>query len=225
MRLHRAVTISPARRAGRTRRHGLLLALGALVTLAGCSRPFGVNDTLTRHQRWAVAFTTAQQAAAAGDYVRADTTLLEFARTHPGTPEARDAVFWRGVLALDPANPRASATTASAAFDEYLRGGAALLRRQEAEVMRRIARRLEGAAPVRELRVTAVSTDSLAADPRDEEIRRLRDQLRTTTEELERVKRRIATPTPPPDPPAGTRTSPPPATPPRPDSPDAEKRQ
>lgn len=225
MRLHRAAMISPAPRAGRTRRHGRLLALGALVTLAGCSRPFGVNDVLTEHERWAVAFTTAQQAAAAGDYVRADTTLLAFARMHPGTPEARDAVFWRGVLALDPANPRASATAATAAFDEYLRGGAALLRRQEAEVMRRVAQRLKGDAPVRELRVTAVSTDSLAADPRDEEIRKLREQLKTTTEELERVRRRIATPTPPPDPPAGTRTSPPPATSLRPDSPDAEQRQ
>jgi hypothetical protein len=170
-------------------------------------------DTLSRPEHWALAFTTAQQAAAAGDYVRADTTLMAYMRANPGTPEALDAVFWRGMLAIDPSNPQASATMAVAAFDDYLRGGSTLLRRQEAEVMRRLALRLPATAPAHGPRHAAVAGGEVAierGDPRDEEIRKLKDELQKATEELERIRRRIATPPPVAD---STRT-PPPATPP-----------
>lgn len=170
-----------------------------LAALNACARPARIDDGISSHERWALAFTNAQRAAAQGDYVRADTTLLGFTRLHPGTPEAFEAVFWRGVFALDPANSRASAMVATASFDEYLRSRHGLLRRHEAEVLLRMALMLDTTSAAHARRHVTASGGEVTGDARDEEIRRLRDELRAAKEELERVRRRIATPPPPPD--------------------------
>ena len=192
------------------------LALPLLLVLA-CTQP----QPLVRAPAagWANTFIAAHRAAELGDYVRADTLLATYARANPDTPESFEAIYWRGVFALDPANADGSPAMAAGAFDEYLRTPRAQTRRGEALVLRRLAVRLDAAGrletPLSGPRrgdaapaATAATADSARrADPRDQEIAKLREELRKSNEELERIKRRIAAParidppsTPPPAP-------------------------
>lgn len=176
----------------------LLPALALLVT-AACSQP----QPLVRAPSggWANTFLAAHRSAEAGNFVRADTLLASFVRANPDTPEAYEAIYWRGVFALDPANPDHSPPFAAGAFEEYLRSSRAQTRRGEVMVLRRLAHRLEAAGglatplsgPVRV--AGAAPTDSARrGDPRDEEIAKLKEELRKTNEELERIRRRVSAP-------------------------------
>ncbi|HUF27147.1 MAG TPA: hypothetical protein VMM18_09235 [Gemmatimonadaceae bacterium] len=183
-----------------------LVAVLLLPILAGCATP------LQPHARapvpeWVGTVTEAQSAAAEGEFLRADSALVAYEQANPGTPEATEAVYWRGIFALDPSNPHGSAAVAAAAFEAYLRDPAAVLRRSEAAVFHRLASRLDSLATG--VAISAASVPPPAgvgaarsnADPRDEELRRLREELRRANEELERIRRRLATPARPDPPP------------------------
>ena len=176
-----------------------LFAALALLLVAACSQP----QPLVRAPSggWANTFLAAHRAAETGNFVRADTLLAAFVRANPDTPESYEAIYWRGVFALDPANPEHSPLLAAGAFDEYLRSSRAQTRRGEAMILRRLARRLETAGELatplsRPVRVAAAAAPDSArrADPRDEEIAKLKEELRKTNEELERIRRRVSAP-------------------------------
>ena len=191
-----------------------LLPAFALLLTGACSQTAPIVRAPT--MGWANTFITAHRAAEAGDYVRADTLLATYASANPGSPESYEAIYWRGVLALDPANPHRSPTLATGAFEEYLRSPRGQVRRGEAMVLRRLAQRLEHgelATPLTASTRTTASAASAAGDSarrpdaRDEEIAKLKEELRKSNEELERIKRRVSAParvdpptTPPPSP-------------------------
>lgn len=148
----------------------------------------------------------------AGNYHAADRLLAEFARMYPDTREAHETAFWRAAYLVDPANSLGSLEGGIAALDGYLvsepdgwyRNEAAILRRTAVAARGLAAGATRGWAPDTVVVITQIK-DS-APPPRlsrDEEIAELRIQLaRSKSElaevnaELERIKKRLANPSP-----------------------------
>lgn len=148
----------------------------------------------------------------AGNYHAADRLLAEFARLHPETWEARETAFWRAAYMVDPANTLGSLEGGIAALDGYLASQPEGWYRNEAAILRRtaVASRglVAGASRAWTPDTGVVVTEAKDSTPtprlsRDEEIAELRSQLaRSKSElavanaELERIKKRLANPTP-----------------------------
>lgn len=138
---------------------------------------------------------------------------LHVQRTSTVRAEAkRDSIYWNAVANLDPANARASLDTAVANLEAYLSFGGELKHAKEANSLLALARntqqleRVEAALQQARASASATSTapDGRPREPatrvRDEEmvkeIQRLRDELAKANEELERIKKRLASPKP-----------------------------
>lgn len=175
------------------------LVIALAVLSAGCgyrvvrdpSRAPAPVVAITAYQQ---AIYAAQRASGAGDYAAADSILRAFAATAADAHEARETSFWRALYQTDPRNRLSSTDQGISSLDAYLRSDSVYWYRSEAAVVRRIAA----------LHRTADST--ARGDPRadgdganrsrEEEIAALRDQLAKANAELERIKRRLASPRP-----------------------------
>jgi hypothetical protein len=183
-----------------TRRAFAMLALIVSVAgISGCRTTSGATALTTVSEppsssAWPTALIAAQSDVDQGRYADADRALVAFALDHEGSPEARETGYWRAVFMLDPANTTASPSEAATLLDHYLSRNAPLTHRSEATILQRVAKSLatprETAGPPR------------PADPaREAELKALKDELEKTKAELERIKKRLATPpttTPPP---------------------------
>ena len=177
--------------ARRTVRRLTVLAFGATLSLGatGCiHKPAFMRPQAERD--WPAAYLAAQAAADRGAYGEADKALAEFATSHPGSPQALESGYWRAVYKLDPANKDASTKEAIAGLDRYLATPDGT-HRGEATTLRRIAVQLQSL----DRALSAQKTDEAAAS-RDEDVKKLRDELQATKDELERIKRRLAAPKP-----------------------------
>jgi hypothetical protein len=134
----------------------------------------------------------ASQEAAAGHYAVADKVLTDYTIRFPASPEAAEAMYWRALYKLDPANVSAAPHDAAVLLDGYLASGTAA-HRVEAQTLRRVASALDtravAAAALASVKVEVVKPEDKA---RDEEILRLKDELAKANAELERIKRRLA---------------------------------
>jgi hypothetical protein len=149
----------------------------------------------------------AQAEVAAGDhrYAEADRLLADFAASNPGTSGATECAYWRGVFALEPENRDGSPEVAAALFDMYYKSNGALPHRLEANILRHLALRLQGQSTTAVASAGAASAPATSASPaervdlkaKDAEIQRLKDELAKANDELERIKRRLTTPTKP----------------------------
>ena len=157
---------------------------------------------------WDTALSYARSDVDAGNYFAAQRVLDEFARTHPGTREAKEIAFWKAVYMVDPANSTGSLDGGIAALDAYLAADSAGWYRNEATVLRRTAVAAQGVS--RQTR--SATTDSVSIPvvrdtvvvvnrSRDEQIASLREQLAKSKEELakvsaelDRIKKRLANP-------------------------------
>jgi len=167
-----------------------LLASAAMLLAAGCiHRPKFMLPAAERE--WPAAYLAAQAAADRGAFADADKTLADFAASHPNTPAALESGYWRAVYKLDPANKDASTREAIAGLDRYLAAPNGT-HRGEATTLRRIAVQLSSL----DRALAAQKPDDAAAASRDEEVKKLRDELQSTKDELERIKRRLAAPKP-----------------------------
>ena len=174
----------------------------ALLVAAGCvtGRSLGGGSG----QDWAKTLTQAEAAAGDHRYADADRLLADYAARYPGSEGATESAYWRGVIALEPANRDASPQIAVALFDTYARAGGALPHRLEANILHDIALRLQTAAPAT-LAVASPATAASSGTPsgaadlkaKDTEIQRLKDELAKANDELERIKRRLTAPTKP----------------------------
>ena len=186
------------------------LALVAALTIGGCAsgREPAITQPLPQEptvaSRWTTSLGQAVSYVEAGRYAAADSALSDFAARWAGTAESADALYWRALLRLDPANPGATARDALVAIDAYLAGGADQPRYDELLVLRRLAGNLERvrllAAEAERARVEpppVVDTLTAVVTRQAEEILRLQAELQRTQAELERLRRRIR-----PDPPA-----------------------
>jgi hypothetical protein len=166
-----------------------------------------------RERNWDRTLAETRRNVEAGNYHAADRVLAEFARVHPEAPEARETAFWRAAYLVDPANTLGSLETGIAALDAYLASEPHDWHWNAADVLRRTAVGAQalavgarsGWAP--DTVVLVAAPDSAPPAPprrsRDEEIAALRDQLaRSNAElakanaELERIKKRLANPSP-----------------------------
>lgn len=194
----RAVARSGARDGLKLRGYLAGLFLGVLLaTAGGCASLSQVGATADNG--WAAALDEAQQAVIAGRYDDADHTLARYGEQHPGTSEAREAEYWRGVFKLDPANRSSSVTGAIASLDRYLAGPPTSPHWREAATLRRVAAQLETATRLAAAALTptnvprpVVVQDQGQAD----EIARLKAELAKANEELDRIKKRLAQPRP-----------------------------
>jgi len=174
----------------------------------------------TPQQAWPATLALAESAAAGGRYRIADSALIAFSARFPGTRESGESDYWRAIFLIDPRNPGQSGPDAIAALAGYFSAPSPRDHDAEASVLRRTA------AVVTALRETTAHATSqadsarteadsvrtqadsarLALASRDrtrEEVQRLRDsldkvlaELADTAKELDRIKKRLAAPTP-----------------------------
>jgi hypothetical protein len=171
-------------------------ARALLLTLltSGCaSPPHLLQPRPTRE--WPVVRDSAQRASAAGRFDAADLALADFARRYASAAEGREALYWRALMRLDPAHPSGPAS-AVPAFDAYLASGGVLPHREEALALRRLAARLDALGAIRDRSAATGASLERADASREEELKKVRQELKATQEELERIKRRLSTPKP-----------------------------
>lgn len=135
--------------------------------------------------------------AAAGRYAAADSVLLAFERAHPGTRAAEETVFWRALYKLDPRSSAAARAEGRALMDAYAASPTTSWYRGQANVLRHIAREIELAqASAGDSTVVVGDTSAIGVAARDRVIRNQRAEIARLNAELERIKRRLATPSP-----------------------------
>ena len=180
-------------------RFGRFLLVGAAVAI-GCTHP-RARTPPPDPTGWRTTFDSAQHLAADSQYASADSLLVAFADAAPGTPEASEATFWRGVFLLAPQHTDSTVHGAAEAFDQYL-GSGATAHRMEALALQRTTHVIDSLTKVRSLDSVpavhlVVSDDSTKASARELEmsktVKTLQDSLNKTTAELERIKKRLST--------------------------------
>ena len=121
-------------------------------------------------------------------------------------PARSDSLYWKAVLHLDAGNKNGTTDSALKYLDAYLARDTTQRHRLEAMILRRLARdamqlaRVEAA--LQQVKTTETArAPSESAPKRDEEalkeIQRLKDELAKANEELERIRKRLASPKPP----------------------------
>jgi hypothetical protein len=174
----------------------------ALLATVGCITGRGAPEPALATRDWGQTLAQAEVAAADHRYAEADRMLADYARLYPGTEGGIESAYWRGVFALDPNNHDGSPQVAAALLEMYAAGAGALPHRLEADILHRLALRLE--MPASSTVASASTTASAGASDRsadikarDTEIQRLKDELAKANDELERIKRRLTAPTKP----------------------------
>jgi hypothetical protein len=177
-------------------------AATSLVLSLGCVTGRGAPERSGASRDWGQTLAEAEVAAGDHRYAEADKLLADYSHLYPGTDGAVESPYWRGLFALDPNNPDASPQVAAALFEAYANSGGALPHRREAEILHRIALRLE--SPQATVAAAGASLPAVAPPDRsgdlkakDTEIQRLKDELAKANDELERIKRRLTAPTKP----------------------------
>ena len=142
---------------------------------------------------WPVVLIAAQSDMDQGRYGEADKSLSEFAVEYSRSPEALESTYWRAVFMLDPANTAATPRDAGVLLERYLTSNAPLAHRAEATVLQRLVKSLTAPRDPGPPRATDGA--------REAEMKALKDELEQTKAELERIKKRLASPPPPSTPP------------------------
>ncbi len=144
---------------------------------------------------WPTTLTDVLRDVEASRYDNADRRLAQHAVDNPASAEGAESDFWRAVLRADPANPVRSVRERIALLDAYLATTPTVpARHLEASIMRRLLDMVDSTAAV--LSTTRVSADVRLRN-RDDEIKRLSEELDRTTAELERIRKRLTSrPTP-----------------------------
>ncbi|HJU73496.1 MAG TPA: hypothetical protein VJ717_07105 [Gemmatimonadaceae bacterium] len=173
-----------------------LRGLVVLCLLAACARPARMSISEQEPapapppiSAWPGTLASAVRAANLGRYADADSILAKHARDHAGSAEGIEADYWRALYRLDPFNTAASPREALAALDTYINAGSSSARYEEARILRRVLESLDSSrTQLGVARAAAESRDRA----RDDEIRKLGDELEKTMAELDRIRRRLA---------------------------------
>jgi len=179
--------------ASRTRTARILAGAGLLVATGACSVASRWREPAIERE-WGNTHVVARQHALDGQWLAADSVLVAFERAHGDAPEAAEARYWRAFYLLDPANPKASPRTAAQLLEQYLAERASPPRATEAATLRRTALTLDSlgtmVATADSVRAGVTAREKAALD----EAQKLKDELARTQAELERIKKRLASP-------------------------------
>lgn len=146
---------------------------------------------------WGALLNTTDFLANAGRHAAVDSTLLAFERGHPGTRAADEVLFWRALYKLDPRSSAATRAEGRALLNAYVASPTTSWYRAQANVLRHLAQELTAAEPgPADTIFVAGDTSAGAVAARDRMIRTQRAEIARLNAELERIKRRLATPTP-----------------------------
>ena len=184
------------------------------VAVAGCAR-MGPQSSVatTPAQQWTSDLASTRRIAADGRFDVADSMLGNYALKHPGSVEALETAYWRAMLKMDPANPHPSLVSAMALLDGYLSDVRPHEHAVEAATLRRLAAQLDvlnrltanmavasrGAVdPLSQGKTPGSASSTAAVDQaaNDAELKRLKDELAKANAELDRIRKRLATPPP-----------------------------
>lgn len=163
-------------------------------------------------REWKPTLERAQSLAATGRAIEADSLLANYTLSYPGTPGAREALYWRSLIQLQ--SGIVSENGPALMLGDYVNQPDAE-HAIEAQTLRRVATRVDSLAraanalssKVQVSNGEVVAANNRAADAKsdakavaadkqdqDSEIRRLRSELAAAKEELERIKKKLAEP-------------------------------
>ena len=127
-------------------------------------------------------------------------------RSQERAEAAADSIYWSAIAQLVPTNKNGSRDTAVTLLDAYLKSAANRKHLTEATTLLALARdaqqlaRVQAALAQARSEVRESNSGSTTAGARDEgavkEIERLKGELARANEELDRIKKRLATPPP-----------------------------
>lgn len=181
---------------GRHMQGALLIGLAAGL---GCARPLPppppppIELPVPELDPWPGILAQAHRLVEVGDYAAADRVLAAYAIEHQGTPEGAEADFWRALFKVDPLNRAVTTREKYAALDTYLHGGPTMPRYLEVQILRRL---MESVDSTRAVVAAVQDTAEARATARDDEVRRISEELDKAVAELERIRRRLV-PRPP----------------------------
>lgn len=173
----------------------LLVGLGAAcrqappVVTPPTPAPVAISLPDSSLSEWPTTLAAALRAAEAGRYEDADQQLLQYGIRHAGTKEGTESDFWRAVIKADPNNTAPEPRERMALFDAYIAAGTDTPHYLEAVVFRRL---LEVAESSRAAIASLRSANEARQRTREDEIRKLSDDLDRTMAELDRIKKRLA---------------------------------
>ena len=123
--------------------------------------------------------------------VQAESSLAQFSRDNPRTPEGDRARWWRTLMRVDSRANAGDATVALAQIDSLLTDSVATEVRAEAVLMRRNINAIDSlrrAEVRRRVQATQLATDRL------DELKLARDSMIKLSAEVDRLKRRLRAP-------------------------------
>lgn len=183
------MTLSP-------RHTGLLLVAAALV--ASCRRsapivpavlPPPALPTPSVSAQWVATQTAVLQFVNDNKATQAESSLTQFSRENPRTPEGDRARWWRTLMRVDQRANSGDATVALAQIDSLLADSVATEVRAEATFMRRNINAIDSlrrAEVRRRVQATQLATDRL------DELKTARDSMAKLNAEISRLKRRLS---------------------------------
>ena len=167
-----------------------LLAIAVLIS--ACSGKQAAGRPAPADDSFGNALAAAERRVEAGDYSGADRILADYSLKTKGSDDGAEVAFFRALYMVDPNNKNASMAEGVRALDIYLNTSKVKRYRIEAVVLKRTAQ------AVLALRAAQQSPRLAGRDTvfvnREDEIATLKDQLAKANAELERIKKRLASP-------------------------------
>ncbi len=175
----------------------IIVATTLALALHACASTPRATPGALRPDEWGALINTTDSLANAGRHAAADSALLAFERAHPGTRAATEVKFWRALYKLDPRSAASTRTEGRSMMNSYASSPDASWYRAQANVLRHLAGEIAlaeqaGEAPA----LVPGDTTAVGLAARDRVIRTQRAEIERLTAELERIKRRLAAPTP-----------------------------
>lgn len=175
----------------------ILVAYTAVAIFSACASTPASTPEGPSPETWGALLNTTDYLANAGRHAAVDSTLLAFASRHPGTRVANEVLFWRALYKLDPRSTTAERAEGRSLLDAYLASSTTSWYRGQANVLRHLAREIAVAEQGNgDSAIVAGDTSAAGVAARDRVIRTQRAEIARLNAELERIKRRLATPTP-----------------------------
>ena len=173
------------------RSHALVITLLALFASLGACVGHSApprEPAPSAWREWAVASSAAERLVADGRASAADSTLADFVRRWPGTPEAEQGTWLRLGYQAERAEDSASTALLVARIDSLLSAAPASARRGELLTLRRAAMLTQ---QLRTQLAQARADRDAAVKARSDEVDKLKAELENVKAELDRVRNRV----------------------------------
>lgn len=174
-----------------------VLAFMIAGALSACSSIPKATPVYPTPADWGALLTRTDSLASSRQHAAADSILLAFERAHPGSRAAAEVPFWRALYKLDPRSTSADQAVGQALMDSYAASSSSAWYRAHANVLTHLAREVASAEQASsDTTIVEGDTTFVGLAARDRIIRNQRAEIARLSAELERIKRRLASPTP-----------------------------